>query len=74
MSVRVARRRALASSLAAALAGLAASACGALLPPADLKPPSVAFSDLSIDSVSAERVRFTVRIATQNPNPIDVPL
>jgi LEA14-like dessication related protein len=74
LNVRIARRRALASSLAAALAGLAASACGALLPPADLKPPSVAFSDLSIDSVSAERVRFMVRIATQNPNPIDVPL
>ncbi len=39
------RRRALAAALCAGLAGLAASACGALLPPADLKPPSVAFSD-----------------------------
>jgi LEA14-like dessication related protein len=74
VSVRAARRRAIAVALAAPLAGLAASACGALLPPPNLKPPSIAFSDLSIDSVSAERVRFTVRIATQNPNPIDVPL
>lgn len=74
MSARLARRRALAGALAVSLAALGASACGALLPPANLKPPTVAFSDLSIDSVSAERVRFTVRIDTQNPNPIDVPL
>jgi LEA14-like dessication related protein len=69
-----ARRLALAAATAAALAVLGASACGGLLPPANLKPPAVAFSDLSIDSVSGERVRFTVRIATHNPNPIDVPL
>jgi hypothetical protein len=53
---------------------LGTTACGSLLPPADLRPPTVAFSDLSIDSVSAERVRFTVRVATQNPNTIDIPL
>ncbi len=74
MNGRAARRRAVASAIAASLAVLGASACGALLPPSNLKPPTVAFSDLSIDSVSAERVRFTVRLATQNPNPIDVPL
>ncbi len=74
MSAHLTRRRALAGALAVSLAALGASACGALLPPANLKPPTVAFSDLSIDSVSAERVRFTVRIDTQNPNPIDVPL
>jgi hypothetical protein len=69
-----ARRRSVARALAASLAVLGASACGGLLPPANLKPPTVAFSDLSIDSVTAERVRFTVRVDTRNPNPIDVPL
>jgi len=68
------RRRTIAGLLAVGLAGLGTAACGSLLPPADLKPPAVAFSDLSIDAVSAERVRFTVRVETQNPNPIDIPL
>ena len=70
----LARRRTLYALLAAGLAGVGTTACGSLLPPADLKPPTVAFSDLAIDSVTAERVRFTVRIATQNPNTIDIPL
>ena len=74
MSPRATARRAVARSIAASLGLLGAAACGALLPPANLKPPTVAFSDLSIDSVSAERVRFTVRVSTQNPNAIDVPL
>jgi LEA14-like dessication related protein len=70
----LARRRTLGRLLAAGLAGVGTTACGSLLPPADLKPPTVAFSDLAIDSVTAERVRFTVRVATQNPNTIDIPL
>jgi LEA14-like dessication related protein len=68
------RRRAVRAAIAGSLAVLGGAACGSLLPPADLKPPSVAFSDLAIDAVNAERVRFTVRLATQNPNPIDLPL
>jgi LEA14-like dessication related protein len=64
------RRAALA--LLAAVAG--AAACGGLLPPPGLEPPTVAFTDLGIDSVSLDRVRFTVRIAARNPNPIDLPL
>ncbi len=68
------RRRTLGALLAVGSAGLGTAACGSLLPPADLKPPTVAFSDLAVDSVTAERVRFTVRIATQNPNTIDIPL
>lgn len=68
------RRRAAGALLALCLTTLGTTACGSLLPPADLKPPTVAFSDLSIDSVTAERVRFTVRVATQNPNTIDIPL
>ncbi len=68
------RSRRVAIRLAATLCVLGSSACGALLPPADLKPPTVSVEDLSIESVSLERVRFTVRIATQNPNAIDIPL
>lgn len=68
------RRRVVRALPAALLAASAGAACGALVPPADLKPPSVSFTDLAIDAVSTERVRFTVRIATRNPNPIDLPL
>lgn len=71
---RGSRRRAVRGGLAAMFAALGGSACGALLPPSDLKAPSIAFSNLSIDSISAERVRFTVRIVTQNPNAVDLPL
>lgn len=74
MTGRPSRGRLVGASLAAALAGLASAACGSLLPPSNLKPPSISVSDLAIDSVSAERVRFTVTLATQNPNPVDLPL
>jgi LEA14-like dessication related protein len=67
-------RRRLATLLAIGLGAAASTACGGLVPPRNLQPPTLAFSDLSIDSVSAERVRFTVTIATQNPNAIDLPL
>jgi LEA14-like dessication related protein len=68
------RRRLGIAALAGTLVGLAGVACGSLLPPADLKPPSIAFSELAIDSIGSERVRFTVRISTRNPNPVDLPL
>jgi LEA14-like dessication related protein len=69
---RPARPRRAAAALVAAVAG--AAACGGLLPPPGLEPPTVAFNDLGIDSVSLDRVRFTVRVAARNPNPIDLPL
>ena len=71
--LRPARRLALAG-LAAALAGLSAGACGNILPPRDLKAPTVSVAGLAIDSISAERARFTLRLATRNPNTVDIPL
>ncbi|HYF59803.1 MAG TPA: LEA type 2 family protein [Burkholderiaceae bacterium] len=68
-----ARRRA-AGALAAALVSLGATSCGGVLPPADLKPPTVTFSDLAIESASLSQVRFVVTIATRNPNAVDIPL
>ena len=68
------RPRLLAGGLILVATALWASACGALLPPLDLKPPTAAFRDFAIDSVSAERVRFTIKLATRNPNAIDLPL
>jgi len=54
--------------------GFAAGACGQLLPPRDLVAPTIQFEDVSIDSVTLERVRFIFRIATHNPNTVDIPL
>lgn len=56
------------------LGALGSTACGTLLPPADLQPPSLRVADFAIESVSVERVVFTVRIATRNPNAVDIPL
>lgn len=67
-------RRLAAATVACAVAGLAATACGGMLPPRDLKAPSVSVAGLSVDSVTAERARFTVRLATENPNAVDIPL
>jgi LEA14-like dessication related protein len=65
------RRSALVALLAS---GFCASACGQLLPPRDLVPPTLQFEDVAIDSISLERVRFLFRIATRNPNAVDLPL
>lgn len=72
-AVRLSRRRR--SALVALLAsGFAASACGQFLPPRDLMPPTLQFEDVTIDSITLERVRFLFRIATRNPNAVDLPL
>jgi LEA14-like dessication related protein len=71
---RAAHRAGLARLALAACGLLAAAACGAFGPPRALQPPQLAFGDLTIDSADLREVRFTVRIDTRNPNPIDLPL
>jgi LEA14-like dessication related protein len=68
------RRRSVAAGLAAAVLALGATACSAMVPPFDLKPPTVRVSDVAIDSVSLQGVRFTLKLATHNPNAVDIPL
>jgi hypothetical protein len=68
------RRRLLGSALTVALTGLGGTACGSLLPPMNLVAPTIAFSDLSVDSVTRDTVRFTVTIAARNPNAVELPL
>jgi LEA14-like dessication related protein len=58
----------------AAAATFGLGACGALMPPPDLEAPALSFSDLSLDSVTRQRVLLTLTIAASNPNPIDIPL
>lgn len=68
------RRRLLAGAIVGIAAGsLSVTACG-MLPPLDLKPPTVKFSGFAVTDVGFERTRFTVRIAAQNPNRVDIPL
>jgi LEA14-like dessication related protein len=65
------QRRALWLSLISAI-GL--NACGSLLPPSDLHPPSLAFEDLSIERIQFAQLQLKARIATHNPNSVDLPL
>ena len=67
-------RRSLCIGLTAMLAAAAGTACGSILPPRNLKPPTVTVNGLSIDAVSLETVRFSVRLATHNPNTVHIPL
>ena len=66
-------RRLVAVALAAGLAS-AATSCGALLPPMDLKPPTVRLSDLAIESATLQGLRLRATFRTENPNPIELPL
>jgi LEA14-like dessication related protein len=69
-----ASRRSFAGAFAAAALALGATACSAMMPPLDLRPPTVRVSDVAIDSLSLQGVRFTLKLATHNPNAVDIPL
>ena len=62
------RRAALGTLLALPLA-----ACG-VLPPADLKPPRLRFSDFRIAELGLNDIRFVLGVDTVNPNDVDIPL
>ncbi len=49
------------------------AACGSL-PPANLQPPDVSVSNLSLTDIGLDRLRFQVLLETRNPNAVDVPL
>lgn len=49
------------------------AACGSL-PPANLLPPDVGVSNLSLTDIGLDRLRFQVLLDTRNPNAVDVPL
>jgi LEA14-like dessication related protein len=74
LPARSTRRRLLCNLLTGALAGLGGTACGSLLPPMNLVAPTIGFSDLSVDSVTRDTVRFTVNIVARNPNAVELPL
>jgi LEA14-like dessication related protein len=67
-------RRRFVAALVAGACGLSGTACGALLPPANLVSPTISFSDLSIESASLDRVTLAVTVLAGNPNAIDLPL
>lgn len=59
--------------LTAACAAALLSACNAL-PPADLKPPRLTFSDFHIEELGLSETRFVLAIDTGNPNEVEIPL
>lgn len=47
--------------------------CGAI-PPARILPPRIRFGDLSLEDVSAQRLRFALTVRAENPNDLELPL
>ena len=47
--------------------------CNAL-PPADLEPPRLRFSDFRIDELGLSEIRFVLAVDTENPNRVEIPL
>lgn len=66
------RRTCLSAAAAAGAAGLLAG-CNAL-PPADLKPPRLAFADFRIEELGLNEIRFLLAVDTENPNDVEIPL
>lgn len=54
------------------LGGLLAG-CG-VLPPPNLQPPQLAFSDVALGAIGLDRVEFELTVAASNPNDVDLPL
>jgi LEA14-like dessication related protein len=59
--------------IAAAGAVALLAGCNAL-PPADLKPPRLAFSDFRVDEMGLSEIRFLLAVDTENPNEVEIPL
>ena len=47
--------------------------CNAL-PPADLQPPRLAFSEFRVDEMGLSEIRFLLAVDTENPNEVEIPL
>ena len=54
--------------------GLMAIACNQIIPPLDLKAPSISVAAVGFESVSRDQLRLRVTLATRNPNPVELPL
>lgn len=67
----VKRRRRAWIAAAGAVALLAG--CNAL-PPPNLEPPRLRFSDLRIDELGLGEIRFVLAVDTENPNRVEIPL
>jgi len=68
------RRQWLAAAIGtAALASLTLAACNAL-PPRDLVPPKLRFSDFRIEEFGLSEISFLLAVDTENPNDVRIPL
>ncbi|MCO5099755.1 MAG: LEA type 2 family protein [Burkholderiaceae bacterium] len=61
------------SCLFAAAAAALLAGCNAL-PPADLEPPRLAFSDFRVEELGLSEIRFVLAVDTENPNDVEIPL
>ncbi len=64
----------IARSVLPAMMALVLSACVGFIPPTNLKPPEVGFSDLEISDIGLSNIKFVVSIAADNKNDVDLPL
>ena len=73
-----AMRRRMSAGLVAAVIGVGAGsllgACSQVMPPINLKAPSLSVSGLGVESITRESLKLRVRLAARNPNSVDMPL
>jgi len=50
------------------------AACNQLVPPRDLKAPSLSISGLNIDSIARDSITLRLMIEARNPNSVEMPL
>lgn len=70
MMTRSPLRRRLLAALPLMAAG---SACG-VIPPSDLRSPTLTFNDFALTDLGLERITFLLTLDAANPNEVDIPL
>jgi len=67
-------RRRLSTALLGASMVTLMSACNQVLPPSNLKAPSLSVTGVGVESVTRDSLKLRVRLTARNPNTIDMPL
>ena len=69
-----AMRRRLSNALLATGLATLMTGCNQMVPPSNLKAPSLSVSGLGVESITRDSLKLRVRLAARNPNTVDMPL
>lgn len=69
-----AMRRRLSTALLAASVATLMTGCNQMVPPSNLKAPSLSVSGLGVESITRDSLKLRVRLTARNPNTVDMPL